>query len=191
MKKKILILVVILLIAVPIFAGCGTPKSSPQTNSGSTSNSGNTTNNTHPDRQKAPDFSWQTSNGKVMHLSDLQGKVVLLDFWATWCGPCRMTIPHVEALYKKYKDKGVVVIGINLDNAANRNAVRQFIKEKGITYLVISDASGTVANEYGATSIPRFFFIDKHGNIAKMIVGYDPNMEETFSKEIDSLLSEN
>ncbi len=171
MKKKILIILVILLMIVPVFTGC------------------NTTSKT-PDRQKAPDFSWQAQSGKVMHLSDLKGKVVLLDFWATWCGPCRMTIPHVEALNNKYKDKGVVVMGINLDKASSRTAVSQFIKNNGITYLVISDANGKVGNMYGATSIPRFFIIDKQGNIAKMIVGYDPSMEEKFSKEIDSLLLE-
>jgi cytochrome c biogenesis protein CcmG/thiol:disulfide interchange protein DsbE len=183
MKKKVLILIVILLLAVPIFAGCGTSQPSSNGNSSNTSE-------TNSDRQKAPDFSWQTQDGKVMHLSDLKGKAVLLDFWATWCGPCRMTIPHVESLYNKYKNKGVVVIGVNLDKASSRNAVSEFTKKEGITYLVISDASGTVASQYGATSIPRFFFVDKHGNIAKMIVGYDPNMEETFSKEIDSLLAE-
>ena len=186
MKRKVLILLVILLLVVPIFAGCGTSSSSTNNNSSNNSSSSST----HPDRQKAPDFSWQTQDGKIVHLSDLKGEVVLLDFWATWCGPCRMTIPHVEALYNKYKDKGVKVIGVNLDKASGRNAVTEFIKKEGITYLVISDASGTVANSYGATSIPRFFFIDKEGNIAKMIVGYDPNMEDTFSKEIDTLLSE-
>ncbi len=181
MKKRVLIIIVILLLIIPVFAGCNTNKQN-------TSN--NTNNQNTSNRQKAPDFSWQTQNGKIVHLTDLKGKVVLLDFWATWCGPCRETIPHVEALYKKYKDKGVVVIGVNLDKASGRAAVSQFIKNNGMTYLVISDANGSTASKYGATSIPRFFFIDKQGNIAKMIVGYDPSMEEKFSKEIDSLILE-
>ncbi len=171
MKKKILIAILIVLLTVPIFVGC------------SSNNDGNS------ERQVAPDFSWQTPDGKVVHLSDLKGKVVLLDFWATWCGPCRMTIPHVESLYEKFKDKGLVVIGINLDGPGKRETVSKFIKEHGITYTVVGD-NGTVAQEYGVSGIPRFFFIDKHGRIAKTVVGYDPNMEETFAKEITTLLSE-
>ena len=195
MRKKILVIILVLLLVVPIFVGCS---NSSTTNSGnntsSNTNSGTNTNNTNnaeSNRQIAPDFSWQDANGKIVHLSDLKGKVVLIDFWATWCGPCRMTIPHVEAIYNKFKDKGVVVIGVNLDNQASRQKVEQFIKEKGITYLVIGDPNGAVASQYGATSIPRFFFIDKHGRIAKMVVGYDPNMEQVFTQEIESLLKEN
>jgi len=193
MRKKILVIILVLLLVVPIFVGCS---NSSTTNNGNNTNTNsgtntNNTNNAESKRQIAPDFSWQNADGKIVHLSDLKGKVVLIDFWATWCGPCRMTIPHVEAIYNKFKDKGVVVIGVNLDNQANRQKVEQFIKEKGITYLVISDPNGAVASQYGATSIPRFFFIDKHGRIAKMVVGYNPNMEQTFSEEIESLLKEN
>ena len=193
MRKKILVIILVLLLVVPIFVGCSNNKTSNGTgnNSSSGTHNSNNTNNVESNRQIAPDFSWQDANGKIVHLSDLKGKVVLIDFWATWCGPCRMTIPHVEAIYNKFKDKGVVVIGVNLDNQASRQKVEQFIKEKGITYLVIGDPNGAVASQYGATSIPRFFFIDKHGRIAKMVVGYDPNMEQVFTQEIESLLKEN
>ncbi len=195
MRKKILVIILALLLIVPIFVGCSNSSTNNNTGSNASATSGtnnsNNTSNAESKRQIAPDFSWQNADGKIVHLSDLRGKVVLIDFWATWCGPCRMTIPHVEAIYNKFKDKGVVVIGVNLDNKANRQKVEQFIKEKGITYLVISDPNGAVASQYGATSIPRFFFIDKHGRIAKMVVGYNPNMEKTFSEEIEALLKEN
>jgi len=174
MKRKILIAIVAILLIVPIFAGCG--GSNPQ------NGSNNTTSNI------APDFSWQNSAGNIVHLSDLRGKVVLLDFWATWCGPCRMTIPHVEALYEKYKNNGVVVMGVNLDSASKRKNVEEFIKTHDMHYLVISDAKGVVASRYGATSIPRFFIIDKNGGIAFTKIGYDPNMEKIISDEIDKLL---
>ena len=196
MRKKILVIILVLLLVVPIFVGCSNNNNATSngnntsSNTSSGTNNSSNTNNTESNRQVAPDFSWQNAEGKVVHLSDLKGKVVLIDFWATWCGPCRMTIPHVEAIYKKFKNKGVVVIGVNLDNQSSRQKVEQFIKEKGITYLVIGDPNGAVASQYGATSIPRFFFIDKHGRIAKMVVGYNPNMEQTFSEEIESLLKE-
>lgn len=182
MKKTIIILAVLILV-VGLFTGCTTSNTNTSTNTNTTSQSGNT------DREVAPDFSWKDNSGKVVKLSDLKGKVVLLDFWATWCGPCRMTIPHVEAIYEKYKDKGVVVIGINLDTGDLSN-VQQFINEQGMKYLVVTDPNSQVAGLYGVNSIPRFFLIDKNGRIAKMIIGYDPNMEDVLSKEIDKLLSE-
>jgi len=138
----------------------------------------------------APDFSWKDNNDEVIKLSDLKGKVVILDFWATWCGPCRETIPHIEAIYEKYKDKGVEVIGINMDESSKINAVVEFIKTNGMKYQVISDAKGNVASQYGVTSIPRFFIIDKKGNIDKMFIGYDPDMEIKIGNEVDELLKE-
>ncbi|BAL81120.1 peroxiredoxin family protein [Caldisericum exile] len=182
MKKIVIVIAVILLIA-GLLTGCS------QTSTSNTTNTNNTTTQTGSNREVAPDFSWKDNNGNVIKLSDLKGKVVLLDFWATWCGPCRMTIPHVEAIYEKYKDKGVVVIGINLDTG-DVSKVQQFINEQGMKYLVVTDPNSQVASLYGVNSIPRFFVIDKNGRIAKMLIGYDPNMEDVLSKEIDALLNE-
>ncbi len=185
MNKKILLVMLIALLTVGVFLGCGGNNTSNNSNSAP-----NNTSNTAKNSNLAPDFSWRDSSGKIMHLSDLRGRIVMLDFWATWCGPCKMTIPHVEALYEKYKDKGVVVIGVDLDTAAHRNDVINFIKSHNMHYLVISDAKGGVASQYGATSIPRFFIIDKKGGIAFTKIGYDPNMEKIISDEIDKLLSQ-
>ncbi len=185
MKKKILIVILIALLVVPVFVGCGSPSS----NSNGNNNGNGSTNGGNPERQVAPDFSWQTQDGKVMHLSDLKGKVVLLDFWATDCPYCKMTIPYVESIHEKYKNKGAVVIGIDLDGPSKRNVVAQFIKTHGITYLIIGD-NGTVANEYGVSGIPRFFIIDKYGRLAFTLAGYRKNMEEIFSQEINKLLAE-
>jgi len=176
MRRKILFAVIVFLFIVPIFAGC-TGGSGPQEG-------------VAQEREVAPDFSWQTLDGEIVHLSDLKGKVVLLDFWATWCGPCRSTIPHVEAIHNQYKDKDVVVIGINMDVASKRQAVMDFIKENGMTYFIVSDANGNVASLYGATSIPRFFLVDKSGNIASTKIGNIPNLEELITSEIDKLLEE-
>ncbi|MGC9099742.1 MAG: TlpA family protein disulfide reductase [Caldisericum sp.] len=181
--KKIIVFIAVILLVAGLLTGCS------QTSTNNTANTNNTTAQTGNDRETAPDFSWKDNNGNVVKLSDLKGKVVLLDFWATWCGPCRMTIPHVEAIYEKYKDKGVVVIGINLDQG-DLSKVQQFIKEQGMKYLVVTDPNSQVAGLYGVNSIPRFFIIDKNGKIAKTIIGYDPNMEDVLSKEIDSLLKE-
>lgn len=181
--KKITLILLVALFFVGLLTGCSSSSNNMPTNGNTTSQMGNT------DREIAPDFSWKDNKGNVVKLSDLKGKVVLLDFWATWCGPCRMTIPHVETIYEKYRDKGVVVIGINLDTG-DLSKVQQFIKDQGMQYLVVTDPDSRVASLYGVNSIPRFFLIDKNGRIAKMIIGYDPNMEDVISKEIDSLLKE-
>jgi len=178
MKKiTFLLVLVILLIMIFVFSGCS-------------NNTTNYRNTTKPEyRAPAPDFSWNDGNGNTVHLTDLKGKVVLLDFWATWCGPCKMTIPHIEAIYEKYKDKDVVVLGINLDTGDMEN-VKSFIDQYGMKYLVITDPKSAVAGKYMVNSIPTFFIIDKEGNIAKTIIGFDPNIEDIISKEIDTLLKE-
>jgi peroxiredoxin len=184
MKKKILLIMVLLLVVIPLIGyGCLS-----KTSSATPSNSGQSTQS--ESKTTAPNFSWKDNSGSLINLSDLKGKVVLLDFWATWCGPCRETIPHVEAIYEKYLAKGVEVLGINLDDTSKLDSVKQFIKDNGMKYQVINDASGTVSQQYGVTSIPRFFIVDKNGYIDKMIIGYDPNMEIVISTEIDKLLKE-
>ncbi len=181
--KKIVIVVFILVFVSLVFTGCTATQPNNPTNN---QNTNNTTNST---REIAPDFSWKDTKGNVVKLSNLKGKVVLIDFWATWCGPCRMTIPHVEAIYEKYKDKGVEVLGVNLDQG-NVEKVQQFIKDYGMKYLVIADPNSNVASLYGVNSIPRFFIVDKNGRIAKIIIGYKDNLGDVISKEIDALLKE-
>ncbi len=175
MNKKSLIFLLLILLIMPIISnGCHTTASNLQDST----------------RSLAPDFSWKDNDDEIIKLSDLKGKVVILDFWATWCGPCRETIPHVKTIYEKYKDKGVEVIGINMDESSKIDAVVEFIKTNGMKYQVISDAKGNVASQYGVTSIPRFFIIDKNGYIDKMFIGYDPEMETKIGNEIDKLLKE-
>ncbi len=167
MKKKIILLALVVILFVSL-AGCTTKNG----------------------REPAPDFSWKDTGGSVVKLSNLKDRVVLIDFWATWCGPCKMTIPHVEAIYNKYKEKGVLVLGISVDDSSTAGNVPSFIKENGMDYLVVNDSNSTVSSLYGVSSIPRFFIIDKNGKIAKSIIGYDPNMETVIGDEIDNLLNE-
>jgi peroxiredoxin len=186
MKKKIFVILVIMLLGATIFVGCSTQTSSSNSNNSSSNSSVDNTS-----RAADPDFSWKDASGNVIKLSELKGKVILIDFWATWCGPCKMTIPHVEALYERYKDnKDVIVLGISVDDPSTAQNVPSFIKQNGMQYLVVSDSNGSVSSLYGVSSIPRFFIIDKNGRIAKTITGYDPNMEEVIGGQIDTLLKE-
>jgi len=118
---------------------------------------------------KAPDFSLADVNGKTVSLSAFNGKVVMLDFFASWCPPCRQEIPDFIELEKSYGDKGFAMIGVALVNASE---AREFAGRMGINYPVLVD-DGKVSELYGPIrSIPTTFIIDKNGNIVKMYIGY-------------------
>jgi peroxiredoxin len=130
----------------------------------------------------APDIELPDPKGKIRKLSDLRGKVVLLDFWASWCRPCRMENPHVVQVYNKYKDKGFTVLGVSFDQ--NKDAWIKAIEKDNLTWTQISDLKGW-GNEagklYGITSIPQNLLIDKEGKIvAKNLRGpeLDAKLEE-------------
>ena len=133
----------------------------------------------------APAFTLSDLNGKAVNLSDFQGKVIILDFWATWCPPCREEIPHFIALYNKHKDKGLVVLGVALDNEGAA-AVRPFAQAHGINYpLVIGDQKVTQAYG-GIRGIPTTFVIDRKGRIVQKYIGYRD--EQVFESAIQPLL---
>lgn len=116
----------------------------------------------------APNFSLKDVNNNKVTLSDLKGKVVLLDFWATWCPPCRMELPHFKELYAKYKDKGFVIVGVAVDKEM---AVKSYVKRERIPFkILISDRS--TANLYHIRAFPTTFLLDKKGEIQHKWVGY-------------------
>jgi cytochrome c biogenesis protein CcmG/thiol:disulfide interchange protein DsbE len=132
----------------------------------------------------APQFSLKDINGKEVSLSDFKGKVVILDFWATWCGPCRSEIPDFIALQKKYGGKGLQVIGISVDK--DKNALSKFYKDNGMNYPVAL-TDGAVESKYGGIrGIPTTFIIDKSGKIVKKYVG--ATSKEQFEGDIKPLL---
>lgn len=119
--------------------------------------------------QKAPDFKLKLTDGKTIKLSDHKGKIVIVDFWATWCPPCRRSIPDLIDIQKTYKDK-VVIIGISLDTETKEDVV-PFMKKYGINYPV-AYGSAEVVQSYGyVEAIPTAFIIDQKGNIAATHVG--------------------
>lgn len=133
----------------------------------------------------APDFTLQDLNGRTVQLSRLRGKVVVVNFWATWCGPCKAEIPGFINVYNKYKRKGLEIIGISLDTAG-ADVVAEFVKKYSINYPVALDKSATQQKYGGVTGIPTTFIIDRQGRIAKRHVGY---MDQTaFEKMVSPLL---
>jgi len=119
--------------------------------------------------EMAPDFALTDLEGNPFRLSDLRGKVVFINFWATWCPPCRAEMPEIEAIYQEYKDKGVVVIGV--DVLETEDEVRQFVQRGGYSWTFVIDKTGEVAASYGIAAIPTSFFIDREGIIKAVNIG--------------------
>ncbi|MBT5856251.1 TlpA family protein disulfide reductase [bacterium] len=134
----------------------------------------------------APDFSLQTLDGKELRLSDYKGKVVILNFWATWCGPCRLEIPGLIKLTKKYRQKDVVVIGVSTDTSAG--PVASFIQEYGINYPIVMSTREMRQTYGGVTAIPMTFVIDQNQTIVNRLMGYESI--EYFESYIIPLLEE-
>lgn len=132
----------------------------------------------------APDFTLKDLNGNPVSLSDFKGKPVVLNFWATWCGPCRAEIPHMDALYKKYKEQGLVVIGVN--NESDHAQVKQFAK-KQISYIVLLDGRPQF-QEYGVRGIPCTYYVDKAGIVRYRDVGFGSGGEREIERKIMELL---
>ena len=120
----------------------------------------------------APDFTLEKIEGGTLTLSDYKGKLIILNFWATWCPPCRMEIPSFVELQNKYKDH-LIIIGINLDQDNPEN-VKQFIKKFNINYPVVKGTYRVVLDYGEIRGIPTTFIIDSNGNIRETIVGYRP-----------------
>lgn len=117
----------------------------------------------------ALDFTLNSIDGKAVRLSDLRGRVVMLDFWATWCGPCRMAMPVLEKIHNEFKDRGVVVVGVSNEPPER---VRPYLKSAGLTYTILTDPGSRVSAAYRVASIPTLFVIGPDGRIAAHESGF-------------------
>jgi peroxiredoxin len=135
------------------------------------------------DRKPAPNFSLQDANGKTLKLSDFKGKVVLLNFWATWCGPCKLEIPWFEDFQTTYKGKAFTVIGVSMDDDGWK-AVKPYIASSKMNYPVVVGNDKLADSFGGVDAMPTTFIIDKQGNIAAThmgLVGKDVYQAEILS----------
>jgi peroxiredoxin len=131
--------------------------------------------------QPAPDFSMLDLSNNMVSLAGCRGKkVVLLDFWATWCGPCRMEMVDLQSLQDKFKDKGFEILSLNQGEAAD--AVSQFIDRKKYKFHVLLDSDGTASAKYGVRAIPTLVLVDKNGLIQWLQVGYKSENSELEQK---------
>lgn len=134
----------------------------------------------------APDFELATLNGDNAKLSNYKGKKVILNFWATWCPPCKAEMPNIEEFYKENKDKNVIVLAVNLTTVEkNKDNIQQFIKDQGLTFPVLLDEKGNEGNLYQAFTIPTSYIIDTKGIVQQKIVG--PMSKETMETLVSKI----
>ena len=136
-------------------------------------------------RKLAPDFALKDINGKTVKLSDYRGKVVLLDFWATWCGPCRLEIPWFMEFERKYKDRGFAVLGVSMDDDG-WDSIKPFVKELEMNYRVVLGDDKTGDQYGGIEALPTAFLIDRDGRVAIKHVGLSSRRD--FEDGIEKLL---
>ena len=148
-----------------------------------TSTSNSSVENVRP----APQFSLANLDGKNVSLKDFADKVMVVDFWATWCGPCREEIPHLNKLYENYRGKGLVVVGISMD-AEGPEVVKQFAKELRMEYPVVMGDENVQQDFGGIVGLPTTFIIDRKGNIVKKYTGYQPAIMQDMEQTIKELM---
>lgn len=137
----------------------------------------------------APNFTLDRLNGDKVTLSELRGKIVVVNLWATWCLPCRQETPALEKAYEQYKDSGVVILGVDLTSQDLVSDVKSFVQEFKLTYPILLDRDANVGNLYQLKGIPTTVFISREGIIRTVVVGGP--MSETFIRsKIEALLKE-
>lgn len=138
--------------------------------------------------KQAPDFALKSSTGQNLRLSEYRGEVVMINFWATWCGPCRQEMPLLDDLYNRYERVGFQLLGVNIDDDSNR--AMAMMRELGVNFPVLFDASKDVSKLYEVNAMPVTVILDREGNVRHVHQGYKPGYEEKYLNEVRSLLRE-
>jgi len=133
---------------------------------------------------QVPPFSAQKLDGEFLNLSDIEGSIIMIDFWSSWCGPCKVESPILSSTYKRYKTKGVEFIGIAVWDEIS--AIQAFIEEYDLAYTNVVDHNGIIAIDYGVKGIPEKFFVNRDGLLLKRLAG--PTTRSELETTLDHLL---
>tara|TARA_B100000676_G_C18053163_1_gene832557 strand:+ start:313 stop:804 length:492 start_codon:yes stop_codon:yes gene_type:complete len=138
--------------------------------------------------EKAPDFTLKTLDGSNLKLSEQRGTVILLNFWASWCGPCRTEMPLLDALYEEYRDYGFTVLGVNLDE--NRDQANRLLDKIPVTFPVLFDPQNSTSEAYGVDAMPTTVLIDRNGVIRHHHRGYKDGYMDKYEHQVKELVLE-
>lgn len=141
-----------------------------------------------PASPSAPDFTLRTADGRNLRLQELRGQVVMVNFWASWCAPCRVEMPHLNRLADKYRSSGFTLLGVNVDDDP-KNAAAAATK-MGLRFPVLLDGDKRVVKMYDVATMPSTVLIDRDGRMRYLHRGYRDGYEETYDKQVRELLKE-
>ena len=136
----------------------------------------------------APDFTLKSNTGKNIKLSELRGQVVMINFWASWCGPCRQEMPLLDQLYQRYQPMGFTLLGVNVEE--DSAAADKILKEIPVSFPVLYDNKSKVSESYQVQAMPSTFLIDRDGKLRYLHKGYRPGTEDDYQKQIRELIRE-
>lgn len=136
----------------------------------------------------APDFTLKSKSGENVRLQDLRGQVVMLNFWASWCGPCRQEMPLMEEIYKKYEKFGFTILAVNVDeDSADAD---RFLDAVPVTFPILYDSESRTSELFGVDAMPTTIMIDRDGNQRFLHRGYKPGYEDDYRKQVKKLIRE-
>ena len=136
----------------------------------------------------APDFTLKSSSGDNLRLSDYRGEVVMINFWASWCAPCRQEMPLLDELYKEYQPLGFTILGVNVEEDSSQ--ARKMLGDIPVSFPVLFDNSSKVSKLYDVVAMPSTVLVDRDGNIRYLHQGYKPGYEETYQEQVRALIRE-
>lgn len=140
------------------------------------------------DAQPAADFTLKSLAGANVRLADLRGQVVLINFWATWCGPCRQEMPVLDKLHQRYQDTGFTVLGVNVEGEAG--PARELADKTGVTFPVLVDEDQKISKLYDLKAMPSTVVVDRDGKVRFVHRGYKPGDEEKYVQVVKELIRE-
>ena len=139
-------------------------------------------------QSSAPDFTLKSHEGENIRLSEYRGEVVLINFWASWCGPCRQEMPVLSALHDKYRALGFTVLGVNVESDTRK--ARKLLQDRPVSFPVVFDSDSVVSKQYDVVAMPSTVLVDRDGNMRYLHKGYKPGLEAVYQQQVRDLIRE-
>jgi len=136
----------------------------------------------------APDFALKSDNGENLRLSEFRGEVVMINFWASWCGPCRQEMPLLDELYAQYQPMGFTILGVNVEEDSSK--ARKMLGDAPVNFPVLFDNDSEVSKLYNVVAMPSTVLVDRSGNVRYLHQGYKPGYEDAYQQQVRALIRE-